>query len=227
MNEEIMFQTKDKVLIFGNWLSPENPIGAVLLLHMMPADKSSWRVLQDELSKRRIASLAIDLRGHGKSVSKGTETIDYKTFSDFEHQDSMLDVESSLQFLRKKGFNLKQIVAIGASIGANLALETVVENDAMPAVVLLSPGEDYRGIKTFPLAEALDPNQSVFAVASAGDDQKSHDAARAIVEKARSAKKEFKSFTSAGHGTNIFLQDQNLPGLIADWVAGSINKQTA
>lgn len=224
MNEEIMFQTKDRVLIFGNWVTTEHPIGAALLLHMMPADKASWRTLQDELLKRNIASLAIDLRGHGKSISKGTETIDYKTFSDFEHQDSMLDVESSLQFLRKKGFEMKQIAVIGASIGANLALQTVIENETMPAVVLLSPGEDYRGIKTYPLAEALSPQQSVLAAASAGDDQKSHDAARTIVEKARSAKKEFKSFTSAGHGTNIFLQDQNLPGFIADWVAGCLKK---
>ena len=221
--EEVIFQTEDKVLIFGNWITPEAPKAAALLLHMMPADKNSWSMLQDELRKRNIASLAIDLRGHGKSIKKGDETLDYTAFSDFEHQDSSKDIEASLHFLKKKGFDAGQIIMIGASIGANLALQTMIRNPEMPAAVLLSPGENYRGIETYSLADELKPEQALLAAGSAGDDQKSHDAARTIVEKAPSQKKEFKSYTSAGHGTNIFQQDQNLPGFIADWVSDKIS----
>jgi len=222
MTEEVLFQTKDKVMIFGNWVHPEHPKAAALLLHMMPADKTSWRVLQDVLSGQGIASLAIDMRGHGKSVKKGTEVIDYKQFSDFEHQDTSLDIEASLQFLRKKGFKMEHIIVIGASFGANLALQTAVQNPAMPVIVLLSPGENFRGVETYTAASELRPEQAILTAGSAGDDQRSYDAARIIVEKAPSQNKEFKAYTSAGHGTNIFQQDQNLPGYIAGWVADKL-----
>ena len=225
MTEEVMFQTQDKVLIFGNWVEPPGAIGAALLLHMMPADKSSWDDLQRELEKRRIASLAIDLRGHGQSTSKGSEAIDYKEFTDTEHQDSLYDIESSLQFLRKNGFGLEKVAIIGASIGANLALQTAASNRSIPAIVLLSPGENYRGIETFPIAKNLNPNQAILASGSSGDDQASFDAAEKIIELAPSREKRFIPLTSAGHGTNMFAQQKQFPEGIASWVEDQLEKK--
>lgn len=213
-----MFQTEDKVLIFGDLVEPADARAAVLMLHMMPADKRSWRELSKELEKKRIASLAIDLRGHGKSNRQGTEVIDYKNFTDEEHQNASLDIESALHFLRKRGFGPERVAVVGASIGANLALQTAALNNAMPAVVLLSPGENYRGIRTFPLAENLRPEQALLASGSSGDDQDSFDAAQKIVELAPSKEKKFIPLASAGHGTNMFLQEKRFPEAIATWL---------
>ena len=130
-----MFQTKDQVLIVGDWMSTEKPKAAALLLHMMPATRESWDELQEALEKKNIASLAIDLRGHGESMKQGLNEIDYKNFTDFEHQETMLDIEASFQFLAKKGFTYSNIFLVGASIGANLALQAASEHKQIPAVV--------------------------------------------------------------------------------------------
>lgn len=213
-----MFQTQDKVLIFGDWVSPDEPKGAALLLHMMPADKKSWSELQKALENRQIASLAIDMRGHGKSTRMGTETIDYKEFTNSEHQDTSYDIESAMHFLQKKGFTPDKIALVGASIGANLALQTAVSNKSIPAVVLLSPGENYRGIETFSLAKSLGEKQAILTSGSSGDDQDSYDAAEKIVDLASSKEARFVPLTSAGHGTNMFLQQKRFPEAIASWL---------
>lgn len=225
MNERVMFQTKDEVLIVGDWRSAENPKGAALLLHMMPADRHSWRELQDELAKRQISSLAIDLRGHGESTKKGLGSIDFTDFTDVEHQESEMDVDAALRFLQKKGFGTNRVALVGASIGANLALQAAVKYSDIPAVVLLSPGENYRGITTYGPAAELEPNQSLLTSGSAGDDQRSYDAAEKIVELAKSKEKRFIPLTSAGHGTNMFTQHKDFPAAIASWLEDQFVKQ--
>ena len=80
---------------------------------MMPETRSSWTSLSAELNKDGLATLAIDLRGHGESTrqsavnSQQSETenkMDYKKFSDQEHQASRLDVDAAMNFLKSKGF---------------------------------------------------------------------------------------------------------------------------
>ena len=64
--------TIDGVALIGEWTLPAGATTAALLLHMMPATRQSWRGLVQALSAANIASLAIDLRGHGESVLKPT-----------------------------------------------------------------------------------------------------------------------------------------------------------
>lgn len=44
--------------------------------------------------------------------------------------------------------DLGQVAVIGASIGCNVAVLAAAESQTIRALVLLSPGLDYRGIKT-------------------------------------------------------------------------------
>jgi len=218
MTERIIFQTEDRVIIVGDYSAPEKPKAAALLLHMMPADRKSWASLSTELEAHDIASLAIDLRGHGESIQKEDQTLNYQQFNDEQHGQSRLDVQAALFYLGKRGFALNQIAVIGASIGANLALQAAVEHPEIPVVVLLSPGEDYRGIATYPLASQLRTEQALLTMASQGDDQESYEAAKHIEQGAACKTKKLLTYTSAGHGTNLFLQDKKLPETIASWV---------
>src|SRR5207245_1856203 len=102
----------------------ENPHGYVLLLHMMPAVKESWQELAKALNEAGLSALAIDFRGHGESVSKSDGTrLNYKDFADEQQQAKILDVRGAMEWLRARGAQDSQIAVIGASIGANLALQ--------------------------------------------------------------------------------------------------------
>ncbi|MBM3204579.1 alpha/beta hydrolase [Candidatus Uhrbacteria bacterium] len=207
MSERITFQTSDGVNIVGTFIAPVNARRCVLLLHMMPADRSSWQELQNRLEDKGMASLAIDLRGHGESEG------------DQEFQaESEKDVEAALVWLEEKGFLHGQLAMVGASIGANLALQAVANHRDIPKVVLLSPGENYHGVKTFEYAKRLRHEQAALIAASAVDDEEPFQAARKIEELMPGDHIVFKMFEHAGHGTNLFKTHPHLIKEVAEWV---------
>lgn len=128
MAERITYVTNDGVTIVGNWVTSPTTIGAAILLHQYPSTRQSWSDVQRILATRGIASVAIDLRGHGESI-KGPDGIqlDYQVFKDEEHASSIHDVRGAYEWIQARGIERDRIVAVGASIGANLALNFLSE----------------------------------------------------------------------------------------------------
>ena len=145
------FTTKDGLTIVGDYY-PGTGKSGVLLLHMMPADRTSWQQLAGQLQENGFHVLAIDLRGHGQSTGGPNG---YQAFSDAQHQQSIFDIESAVEFLRSKG--IEKIHMGGASIGANLALQYASQHQEIASAMLLSPGLDYHGIHTDIWIENLKP----------------------------------------------------------------------
>lgn len=213
--QTVKFTTTDGVEIVGKYYTPElTPLGAVLFLHMMPATKESWESVAQALQQARFTSLAIDLRGHGESVKKGEERLDYQGFTDAQHQAARLDVEAALSWLEKdQQLSLDTISIVGASIGANLALQALYEHPEIKKAAALSPGLNYRGIEPLPMVENLKPDQAVFYATSKddGDNAKQTEA----LYNATKAKKQWKIYDAAGHGTTMLKRtDDLLPSII-------------
>ena len=120
--EKVNILTTDGRKIAGNFYSVPNPRGWLLLAHMMPATKESWDNFAKSMQESGYASLAIDLRGHGKS-SGGPDG--YKSFTDAMHQASIYDLDAGWDFLKLRGAVPEKTALIGASIGANLALQFI------------------------------------------------------------------------------------------------------
>lgn len=210
--------TSDGVRIVGDYYSPKKETKkAVLLLHMMPADRSSWKGLAGELVRYGFSVLAIDLRGHGNSMKtvEGKE-LDYKQFTDGQHQESIKDVEAAADFLiKQKGFKRENILLAGASIGANLALQYLSQNPQAGSAVLMSPGLDYRGIKTEPLMVNLAPTQRVLIVAGRGDEY-AYQSSEKLYALAKVEKK-LKVVNNGFHGTELF-EEAGLMEEVIDWI---------
>ena len=187
----------------------------------MPADRSSFATLQTALRERGISSLAIDLRGHGESTDQQGRRLDYRNFSDAEHQQSAEDVKAALAWLESQGFPSNKVGIIGASIGANLALQAATRYSPL-ATCLLSPGENYRGVLTFDAAGRLRDPQALLAAASTPDDAESYSAAQHVIEQAPLKEKQFVPFTQAGHGTTLFERQPPFVNTVADWLAGHL-----
>lgn len=209
MSERIILKTKDGVEIIGDYYSAgKADAPALVLLHMMPADRNSYKTFAQKAKEAGFQSLAIDLRGHGESVNSEKGKLDYKKFGDKEHQESVLDVEAAVEFFREKGVAAKKIYFVGASIGANLALWRLAGHPEFKKAVLLSPGLDYRGIETAPFAEKLKEEQAVFLVAAEGDFY-SAESVRKLFDIAKS-KKEIKIYSGSEHGTDLFKKNPEL-----------------
>lgn len=212
MLERITFSTSDGVKIVGDYAG-ETSQPAVLLLHMMPATRESWRAFSEKLNAVGFQTLAIDLLGHGES-SGGPKG--YKAFSDAEHQMSINDVTASVDFLRGK--TPTKIFIAGASIGANLALQFAAEHtDDIEGAVLLSPGLDYRGLRTEPYVSRLREGQRVYFAASRDDPYSADTVDALFVKTPVGVKKEIKIFEKAGHGTTMFDGEPSLMNDIVAW----------
>ncbi|MDZ4296063.1 MAG: alpha/beta fold hydrolase, partial [Patescibacteria group bacterium] len=87
MAERVTFSTADGVAIVGDhYAGPTGLSPAVVLLHMLPAERASWAGLARALQAEGFQALAIDLRGHGESVHQHLNgsppaVLDYKKFS--------------------------------------------------------------------------------------------------------------------------------------------------
>lgn len=218
MKEKVSFFTSDGIKIVGDFYSPSKR--AVLLLHMMPATKESWNKFSKSLNTIDFSTLAIDLRGHGESISRDGKKISFRNFMDLEHQESIRDLEAAGKFLTARG---KELVAIvGASIGANLALWYQSEHPEIKKTVLLSPGFDYKGIKTEPLVKRLVPEQSLYAIGgsrdvrSAGEDCGT--IAKKLIDLAPSTNKEVEVLETDAHGTDLFQFDPTLKERLIQWL---------
>jgi alpha-beta hydrolase superfamily lysophospholipase len=212
----VTFQTEDDVTIVGDFYQGAEGGSCALLLHMMPATRESWSVFAESMRAAGFSCLAIDLRGHGESVMRGGQRIDYKLFSDAEQQEKIRDVEAAVRWLATvHGVSEKRLVLVGASIGANLAIAYAASHQDIPAVVALSPGLDYRGVKTLDATVRLSSNQSLFLAASE-EDEYSYLTNQALSEKKRDAIK--KEYRAAGHGTSMFHAEPSLMEDIAAWL---------
>lgn len=174
LRNKMYVETADHVKIVGDFVLPdEDIVGASILLHMMPSTRSSYSTFQNSLGNAGVASFAIDLRGHGESILQtgNNAMLDYREFSDTNHQKSIEDVISAYVQLRElTQISEEKTIIIGASIGANLALQFQASHSRIPFSILLSPGLNYRGIELIPiLKKIINNNQHTLLVASEGD----------------------------------------------------------
>lgn len=218
MPERISYTTADQVTIVGDWYTAPTMIGAMLLIPMMREGRASWAMLQRSLAKLGIASLAIDLRGHGESTQgwQGTR-LDYRNFEDADHQTSISDVYYGLEWIKARGIGVERMAIGGASFGANLALRMLAEDPTLSCGVALSCGANYRGTNAVEYARGLMYGQSLFLVASE-EDKESFDDTKKVFETAVCEKKVFLPYKGAGHGTDILSKDAGLNDKISDWV---------
>ncbi len=215
MPRSVKLKTSDGKEIVGDFYPVENKTApAVALLHMMPSTKESWRDFAKKLNQTGFQALAIDLRGHGESQG-GPDG--FRKFTDEQHQASIYDIESTVEFFVSRGVVLENISLAGASIGANLALRFESEHPEIRASVLLSPGLGYHGIDIEPMAKKLQSGQAVFFSAGGVNDEYSSETSQKLFDAVKSKNKRIKIFQNAGHGTTMFLEEPNFMEEIINW----------
>ncbi len=183
--QTVNFLTDDGVSIIGSYYSsPLNVVSnasssstttpTVILLHMLGKDRSTWNAFASTLSQKGdYAVLSIDLRGHGESVKQNNgNTISFQSFTPDDYNKMVLDVKAAKQFLiTNKSANPNNISIVGASIGANVAINYAAIDPTIKSVVLLSPGLNYRGVSTEEAITKYKNNNSVYIAATEGDSE--------------------------------------------------------
>jgi len=214
--EQVVLETSDNVKIYGTFYEADQNAPGVILLHMMNRSRKDWGNFIFDLAEKGFSVLTIDLRGHGQSIEKtdGTKLF-HGTFSKAEFKDMVKDVDAAIKFLHLKKIDRKRIAIVGASIGANVAINYAADNPgAIKGVTLLSPGLNYRDVKCTQAMEKY--TGPVFIAASRGDKY----AYKSFLSLSQINKPRIKTEISEGsyHGTNLFIGIKGFEQQIADWL---------
>ena len=195
----------DGLPLAATFYSPTiRPAPGVLLIPPRGHDRTAWDPLARALQAAGYAVLTVDLRGSGPS--SGAE--DWTLARD--------DVHAALRMLAElPGVGPGQIIAGGASVGANLALDACADLPGCVAAVLLSPGLDYRGITT-PDALVRLGTRAVLIAASENDDNNPSDSI--VLDGMAVGDHRLVIYPAAGHGTDMLTAQPDLVGLIVEWL---------
>jgi len=181
------------------------PAPAALLIHQAGGRQQDWDPLIEPLRVAGYAVLTFDLRGHGSSGGQ----------ADWAQMPG--DVQAALRLLSElSGVDPSQIVTIGASVGANLALNACGDLVGCAATVLLSPGLDYHGLTTAPAIPRLG-NRPLLIVASENDNNNPADSVM-LDSLATSSDRQLIVYPAAGHGTQMFAAQPELAARIVEWL---------
>lgn len=211
----ISFETEDGVKIEGDFYQPSlYSKKSVLLLHILPGRRQDWKGFIAPLISGGFNVLNIDERGHGGSQAWPGEEGSWQEFNQADFDKTIYDVEAAANWLQKKVPGT-ELAIIGGSIGANLALVYGAKHQPK-IVVALSPGLEYRGIKTEIAARNF--RQNLLIVASR-DDKYSFESSEELFEISKARKKEFIKYEAAGHGTRMFDSEPELKRRILDFLS--------
>lgn len=205
IKQKITLKTSDGLTIYGNFY-PEDTKKGVVLLHMYDQDKNSWSFFIDTLREESYNVLAIDLRGHGESDL----TLSSMTSQDFN--DMILDAKAAFDYLNEKGIH--EVSLIGASLGANVALNYAVTEESIQRTILISPGLDYRGIVT---SDVIREYKRPLLIIVGGLDEYSSNSSDILFSKSPS-KVKLQPYNTSLHGVEILKNIPESKDLIINWM---------
>ena len=182
----------------------------VVLAHMMGRDARDWDFLSKRLDGVKLSTVAIDLRGHGKSAKAGSE------LSEADYKSMVHDLEAGVEWLRKKG--VTEVSCVGASIGANLCAQLGAKDPSIVNLVLLSPGLNYKGVTS---GDALQNYGDRPVLIVAAEDDRFAPRSAAVLEEAAKGQVHYELLSEGGHGTKMLTRDAGLEGMITSWLIGT------
>ena len=191
--------------------SGSNVHPTVLLLNQADGDRRAYEELADLLATRGVASLRLDLRGHGESTNQGR-------FIPGEHRRDPLiwnadaDVAAAYEFLLADGrVDSDRIAVVAASYSGEESVEAGRTHGYAAAYVLLSPGSlsgESIGL--------LDPSPAQWLIIAAREDPHLADIMAEVSE--RSERAETLLLDGAGHATDLLEMESDLPSRLVDWL---------
>ena len=171
---KIEFVTRDKFILVGDLYlaSEETRKPLIVLLHSFSLNAQAWKDMAQNLRLKGYNVLAMDLRGHGRSVYN--EQLKLK--SRFYYKNDTWaklpkDVIDSIKYVKAHypKINCDDIVIVGADIGASAGAVAAMSLKKVPQkMILISPMLEFKGIR-MPVRSTKFADTKIFMVLAKTD----------------------------------------------------------
>lgn len=210
--QEISLTTQDGWKVAGWYVPSKSPSKTVILLHDIGKNHQAFQTFAGKLATRGIGYLALDLRGHGSSMNKGSYRSFAKEGVDNEYNKMTRDVNAAIEFLQNKGISEEDIMLIGVGMGANVAAKAASLWPSLGGLALLTPVTNFRDVLPIP---SLRVYKGPVFIAAAADDKKTFLEASVMRNVA---------FLSSGEGNVTFATAYDKKGheLLDAWVSAEL-----
>jgi dienelactone hydrolase len=199
---DVQITASDGKTLYASYFGADGDSKAVILLHELYTNRSSWKPLVQPLLDSGFKVLAIDLRGYGKTKGK----INWKT--------AQKDTVEWADWLKGQP-GVQSIELVGSSMGANLALNGCAAISGCLGAVAISPGLNYFGVKTSNAVQAGFPALIVYADR---DSYPKNDVPK--MQELGGDHLEILLYSGRTHGMGLFKEHDDLAGSIVTWLAG-------
>ncbi|GIU00160.1 hypothetical protein TSL6_06660 [Sulfurovum sp. TSL6] len=169
---ELSLTTEDGFELHGWLVKPKNTMKTtpiVLLAHQFGSDHTSWDSLMKRLHEKGMATLSVDLRGHGKSIMQnGVENRVKIPKNTSEVRDAFTESAQKVGFSKipqdliawlemmeeDNSLDMQQLYLIGASLGGASLIPVLNDYDAK-ALITLSAGKSSSSESDMALSSSL------------------------------------------------------------------------
>lgn len=190
----------------------KRPAPAVILLNKAAGDRRAYEQLARSLAEHGIASLRVDLRGHGESINKGKFVPGSENaLSVIEGSDE--DVTSAFGYLKTvPGIDARKIGFVGASYSGEEMAVSARKHGYGQAYVALSPGSF-----SDESMEAIDPSGVpwLFVKSTAERAKSLQDFFALLRRKSRTA--QTMEVVGTEHATDVLSAHPELAEMLAVW----------
>ena len=196
--------------IAGDLVLPQrgSDLAAVIMLNKAAGDRNAYKGLAESLALRGIASLRIDLRGHGESTNRG-RFVPGEGRAIIERSDE--DVVAAHEFLKKQErIAPKRIGFVGASYSGEAMMQAARSSEYGAAYVGLSPGS----LSDESIA-SIDREKLPWLLVVSRHERYLKEAAQAFRDQSRTG--EFLEVGGTRHATDILAEHSEMADLIAEW----------
>ena len=150
--QKIEFATRDGFILVGDLYLAQKKSNKplVVCIHSFSMNASAWQDLANNLRLKDYNVLAMDLRGHGRSVYNSKLKIKSRyQFSKEDWQRLPKDFVQSVNYIKSNyaDINANDIILVGADLGAIAGVNGSLNLKPVPSkMVLISPVMNFKGL---------------------------------------------------------------------------------
>jgi len=210
----------DGVKLKATYYAAAKPGPGVLLLHQCNQQRKNWDDLATRLAAAGINVLTLDYRGFGDSGGPPANEMSNEDRTKMVNEKWPGDVDVAFRYLVAQAGVTRGIAgAGGASCGVNQSIQLARRHPEVKSLALLSGNTDRNG-REFLRKSAKLP---IF-LSAADDDDGAVDLMQWLYGISTNPGSKFEHYATGGHGTVMFAEHKDLPGMIVDWYVQTLVK---